>query len=117
MNSEQIIVQYFHYKKIQKRGFVKYGVFRRIIEYLLDVHNNPYFIRKTFLKLVEKNYFYRSSPTGKKSYRYRFNQDKYIQYEQRKKEEMVFPIIITFDLVSSNLLLTYLPLYSALQLR
>tara|TARA_R110000824_G_C14786783_1_gene632685 strand:+ start:179 stop:472 length:294 start_codon:yes stop_codon:yes gene_type:complete len=97
MNSEQIIIQYFHYKQIQKRGFCKYGVFRRIIEYLLDVHNNPYFIRKTFLKLVEKNYFYRSSPTGKKSYRYRFNQDKYIQYEQRRREEMVFPIIITFD--------------------
>jgi len=97
MNSEQIIVQYFHYKKIQNRGFVKYGVFRRIIEYLLDVHNNPYFIRKTFLKLVEKNYFYRSSPTSKKSYRYMFNPDKFIEYEQRKKHLMKFPIIITFD--------------------
>jgi len=97
MNSEQIIVQYFHYKQIQKRGFCKYGVFRRIIEYLLDVHNNPYFIRKTFLKLVEKNYFYRNNPTGKKSYRYSFNPDKYIEYETRRKNELKFPIIITFD--------------------
>jgi hypothetical protein len=97
MNSEQIIVQYFHYKQIQNRGYCKYGVFRRIIEYLLDVHNNPYFIRKTFLKLVNKNYFYRDNPSGKKSYFYKFNPDKFIELQHRKKNEKIFPIIITFD--------------------
>lgn len=97
MNSEEIIVKYFHFKQIQKRGFCKYGVFRRIIEYLLGVYDNPYFVRKTFLKLVENNYFYRKSATGKKSYRYCYNPDRFIDYEQRKKEEMVWPIVIHFD--------------------
>ena len=97
MNSEQIIVQYFHYKQIQKRGFCKYGVFRRIIEYLLDVHNNPYFIRKTFLKLVEKNYFYKIvNKDGKCSYRYKFNPDRFIPIQERSKKK-VFPIVISFD--------------------
>ena len=97
MNSEKVIIQYFQYKKIQDRGFCKYGVFRRIIEYLLDIHDQPYFIRKTFLKLVEKNYFYKTSPTGKKSYRYLFNQDRFITYENRKDKDIKWPIIIRFD--------------------
>lgn len=97
MNSEQIIVQYFQYKKIQNRGFCKYGVYRRIIEYLLDIHDQPYFIRKTFLKLVEKNYFYKKSPSGKKSYRYLFNPDKFITYANRKERLITWPIIIRFD--------------------
>jgi len=97
MNKEETIVKYMKFKKIQNRGYCKYAVFRRIIMYILDVHDNNYFIRKTFLKLVEKNYFYRNNPTGKKSYRYSFNPDKYIEYETRRKNELKFPIIITFD--------------------
>ena len=97
MNSEQIIVQYFQYKKIQNRGFCKYGVYRRIIEYLLDIHDQPYFIRKTFLKLVEKNYFYKMSPGGKKSYRYMFNAGRFITYENRKERLITWPIVIRFD--------------------
>lgn len=97
MNSQEVIIKYFLYKKIQNRGYCKYGIYRRIIEYLLGVHDNPYFIRKTFLKLVEENYFYKKSATGKKSYRYVFNPDRYIDYENRKKEGIEFPIVITFD--------------------
>ena len=97
MNSEEIIIKYFHYKNIQNREYCKYGVFRRIIEYLLDVHDNPYFIRKTFLKLVEKNYFYKTSACGKKSYRYKFNRDRHITYENRRDKNLNFPIIISFD--------------------
>ena len=97
MNSDEIIINYFHFKKIQDRGYCRYGVFRRIIEYLLDVHNNPYFIRKTFLKLVDKNYFYKLSSGGKKSYKYRFNPDKFITYSERKYNKQTLPITISFD--------------------
>lgn len=96
MNSEQMIVKYLQFKKIQDLGFVKYSVFRRIIMYLLDVHDNNYLIRKTFLKLVEKNYFYKKSNSLKKSYRYKFNSDRFIKQSDRI-EKIKFPIIIHFD--------------------
>ena len=96
-NKEECIVKYMKFKKIQNSGYCKYAVFRRIIMYILDVHDNNYFIRKTFLKLVEKNYFYKIiNKDGKCSYRYKFNPDRFIPIQERSKKK-VFPIVISFD--------------------
>ena len=96
MNKEEAIVKYFKYKKIHHLGYCKYAIFRRMIMYILDIHDNNYMIRKTFLKLVEKNYFYFKSANGKASYRYKFNPDRFIQKEDRP-EKISLPVIITFD--------------------
>jgi len=96
MNKEEAIVKYLKYKKIQNLGYCKYAIFRRIIMYVLDVHDNNYMIRKTFLKLVDKNYFYKICTTDKQSYRYKFNPDRFILKSDRPKKSP-FPIIITFD--------------------
>jgi len=96
MNKEEAIVKYLQYKKIQNLGYCKYAIFRRIIQYILDIHDDNYIIRKTFLKLYDKNYFYRISTTGKKSYRYKFNPDKFISMKDRPSK-LNFPIVISFD--------------------
>ena len=71
MNAEQAVISYCNFKNIQNRGHMKYGHFKRIIGYILDYYNE-YFIRKTFLSLVDKGHFIKKKNV-KKSYIYMFN--------------------------------------------
>jgi len=71
MNAKQAVIAYCKFKNIQNRGFLKYGYFKRIIGYILDYYND-YFIRKTFLALVEEGHFIKKKNI-KKSYIYQFN--------------------------------------------
>lgn len=71
MNAEQSVLAYFNYKHIENLNFLKYGFFKRLISYILDIHNT-YFIRKIFLSLVQQNYFIKKKNI-KKSYMYLFN--------------------------------------------
>ena len=71
MNAEQSVLAYFNHKHIDTLGFLKYGYFKRLISYILDIHNT-YLIRKIFLSLVEQKYFIKKKNI-KKSYIYMFN--------------------------------------------
>lgn len=71
MNAPNSVIGYCKFKKLEKRGFLKYGAFKRIIAYILDYYND-YFVRKIFLELVEMNYFVRKKNI-KQSYLYKFN--------------------------------------------
>ena len=71
MNAEQSVLAYFNHKHIDNLNFLKYGYFKRLISYILGIHNT-YYIRKIFLSLVEQNYFIKKKNI-KKSYIYKFN--------------------------------------------
>ena len=92
MNAEQSVIAYCKYKNIQTRGFLKYGFYKRIIGYILDYYND-YFIRKTFLSLVEKGHFIKKKNI-KKSYVYEFNPN---PEEPIKTEIDPSRFIITWD--------------------
>jgi|TARA_R110002167_G_scaffold242798_1_gene448377 hypothetical protein len=98
MNAEDSVISYFKFKKIKNLGFLKYGNFRKIITYILDIHDNNYIIRKTFLNLVERGYFYRKQDSQKKSYKYKFN-DEPIPSKKIDEYKEIIPetFIITFD--------------------
>ena len=92
MNASQAVIGYCQFKNIQNRGYLKYGYYKRIIGYILDYYND-YFIRKTFLSLVEKGYFIKKK-NHKKSYMYLFN-----SIPKEPKKEIIDPnrFIITWD--------------------
>tara|TARA_R110001592_G_scaffold87672_1_gene258872 strand:+ start:2383 stop:2658 length:276 start_codon:yes stop_codon:yes gene_type:complete len=71
MNAKNSVINYCKFKNIQRRGFLKYGYFKRIIGYILDYYND-YYIRKIFLQLVEENFFIKKK-NEKQSYLYQFN--------------------------------------------
>lgn len=93
MNAEQSVLAYFNYKHIENLKFLKYGYFKRLISYILDIHNT-YLIRKIFLSLVEQDYFIKLKNI-KKSYIYMFNPTGKIN---NKKEIIIDPnrFIITW---------------------
>ncbi len=92
MNAEKAVIGYFQYKNIQNRGYLKYGFFKRIIGYVLDYYHD-YFIRKTFLSLVQKGYFIKVK-NYRKSYKYKFNPKPEV-----KKKESIDPsrFIVSWD--------------------
>ena len=92
MNASQAVISYCKFKNIQNRGYLKYGYYKRIIGYILDYYND-YFIRKTFLSLVEKGYFIKKK-NHKKSYMYQFN-----PMPEEPKKEIIDPnrFIITWN--------------------
>ena len=92
MNVKQSIIAYCNFKNIQNRGFLKYGYYKRIIAYILDYYND-YFIRKTFLSLIEDGYFIKKKNI-KKSYIYMFNPT-----PSKEKPVIIDPsrFIITWD--------------------
>tara|TARA_R100001369_G_scaffold92377_1_gene137105 strand:- start:1644 stop:1928 length:285 start_codon:yes stop_codon:yes gene_type:complete len=94
MNKEDAVIKYFQYKQIETLDYLKYGYFKRIMSYVLDNYND-YFIRKLFLKLVDKGWFYRKQ-NEKKSYLYKFNP---IQHEPIKIKEIIDPerFIVCWD--------------------
>jgi hypothetical protein len=71
MNSNQAVIGYFKFKKIENMGFLKYGYYKRIIQYVIDYYNE-YYVRKIFLQLLDKGYFIRIK-NHKNSYKYQFN--------------------------------------------
>ena len=93
MNAEKAVIGYFEYKNIDNRGFLRYGFFKRIIGYVLDYYHD-YFIRKTFLALVNKGYFIRYKTT-KQSYRYKFNPTPKIPPKQNNIDPSIF--VVSWD--------------------
>jgi len=71
MNSKQAVIGYFKFKKIENMGYLKYGYFKRIIQYVIDYYHD-YYVRKIFLQLVDENYFVKKK-SEKNSYKYQFN--------------------------------------------
>ena len=58
MNAPNSVIGYCKFKKLEKRGFLKYGAFKRIIAYILDYYND-YFVRK---KNIKQSYLYKFNP-------------------------------------------------------
>lgn len=94
MSSKQAVIGYFKFKKIENMGYLKYGYFKRIIQYVIDYYND-YYVRKIFLQLVQENYFIRVK-NHKASYKYKFNPKakKKIKAEEDKPN---LPIVINWD--------------------
>ena len=92
MNAEKSVIGYFTWKHIENRGYLKYGFHKRIISYILDSFHE-YFIRKTFLSLVDKGYFIKQK-NHKQRYIYKFNPNPNI-----KKKKVIDPnrFIITWS--------------------
>lgn len=84
MNAENSIVNYFIFKNMENRGFVRYGYFKRLITYILDLHHKEYYVRKLFLKLNRKGYFIKKE-TERKSFLYKFNPN---PNEEEEEEEI-----------------------------
>ena len=72
MNAENSVLGYLKFKNVENRGFLKYGYFKRLIIYILDLHGKEYYIRKIFLKLNRKGYFIKRE-TERKTFKYKFN--------------------------------------------
>jgi|TARA_R110002096_G_scaffold402913_1_gene600311 hypothetical protein len=93
MNAKQSIISYCKFKNIQNRGFLKYGYYKRIIGYILDYYND-YFIRKTFLALVNEGYFIKKKNI-KKSYIYQFNPEPKILNLKKEIDPTIF--VVSWD--------------------
>jgi len=93
MNSKQAVIGYFKFKKIENMGYLKYGYFKRIIQYVIDYYHD-YYVRKIFLQLVDENYFIKKK-SEKNSYKYQFNPNP----EKVAEEEIIddSPITIYWD--------------------
>jgi hypothetical protein len=78
MNAKECCINYMIYKKIEKRGILKYGYFKRLIGFILNVDNDNQ-IRKVFLDLVESKHFIKIKNV-KTSYKYQFNPQPDIEY-------------------------------------
>lgn len=92
MNSNQAVIGYFKFKKIENMGYLKYGYYKRIIQYVIDFYNE-YYVRKIFLQLLDEGYFIRIK-NHKNSYKYKFNPN------PKKKivdQKLKFPIVINWD--------------------
>lgn len=97
MNAEDCIISYFKFKNMENRNFVKYGYFKRLITYILDLHHKEYYVRKIFLKLTKKGYFIKQM-TEKKSFLYKFNPNPYIECkEEIYKDEKKGTITVIFN--------------------
>lgn len=94
MNSKQAVIGYFKFKKIENMGYLKYGYFKRIIQYVIDYYND-YYVRKIFLELLEENYFIRVK-NFKTSYKYKFN-PKPKKIKRIDDDKPNLPIIIRWD--------------------
>jgi len=94
MNASNSVISYFIYKNVEKRGFLKYGFFKRMIAYVLDYHND-YYIRKIFLDLLDKGFFIKQK-NSKISYKYKFNPN---PTKQKTKKVIIDParFIINWD--------------------
>ncbi len=94
MDAMSSVIGYLKHKNAENRGFLKYGYYKRLISYILDLHLD-YYVRKIFLKLCKKGYFIKSD-ADKKVFKYRFNPspDKPIEEEENNKRESV---ILTFE--------------------
>jgi len=96
MNSKQAVIGYFKFKNIENMGYLKYGYFKRIIQYVIDYYNE-YYVRKIFLQLVEENYFIKIK-NYKNSYKYKFNPKPQKKQQQEEEDPMLrLPITIHWD--------------------
>ncbi len=96
MNSKQAVIGYFKFKSIENMGYLKYGYFKRIIQYVVDCYNE-YYVRKIFLQLVEENYFIKIK-NHKHSYKYKFNPKKKHKLDDEEEDmNPKLPIIISWD--------------------
>lgn len=82
MDASSSIIGYLKHKKAETRGFLKYGYYKKLIIYILDLHKE-YYVRKLFLKLCKRGYFIKSE-FDKKVFKYKFNP---IPEQPIKKEE------------------------------
>ena len=71
MDAMSSVIGYLKHKNAENRGFLKYGYYKKLICYILDLHLD-YYTRKIFLKMVKKGYFIKSD-SDKKVFKYRFN--------------------------------------------
>lgn len=81
MNAENSVLGYLKFKNVENRGFLKYGYFKRLIIYILDLHGKEYYIRKIFLKLNRKGYFIKRE-TERKTFKYKFNPNPEIELKE-----------------------------------
>lgn len=95
MNAEESVLGYLKFKNVENRGFLKYGYFKRLIIYILDLHGKEYYIRKIFLKLNRKGYFIKKE-TERKSFKYKFNPFPQIEYKEEINDKNE-PITLIFD--------------------
>ena len=89
MDAMNSVIGYLKHKRAENRGFLKYGYYKRLISYILDLHLD-YYVRKIFLKLCKKGYFIKSD-ADKKVFKYRFNPspDKPIEEQENNKFESI----------------------------
>jgi len=71
MDAMNSVIGYLKHKKAEERGYLKYGYYKKLICYILDLHLD-YYTRKIFLKMFKKGYFIKSK-NDKKVFKYRFN--------------------------------------------
>jgi hypothetical protein len=82
MDATSSVIGYLKHKNAQNRGYLKYGYYKKLICYILDLHLD-YYTRKIFLKMVKQGYFIKSE-NDKKVFKYLFNPNPKIE---PKKEE------------------------------
>tara|TARA_R100000935_G_C2775128_1_gene139317 strand:+ start:572 stop:856 length:285 start_codon:yes stop_codon:yes gene_type:complete len=94
MDAMNSVIGYMKHKNAETRGYLKYGYFKKLICYILDFHKD-YYIRKIFLKMVNKGYFIKIK-ADTKSFKYKFNPNPKI-LEKEKVNNKKESIILSFD--------------------
>tara|TARA_R110000803_G_scaffold84045_4_gene150193 strand:- start:5307 stop:5591 length:285 start_codon:yes stop_codon:yes gene_type:complete len=94
MDAIDSVIGYLKHKNAEERGYLKYGYYKKLICYILDLHLD-YYTRKIFLKMFKKGYFIKSK-NDKKVFKYRFNPNPEIEpiKEENDKRES---ITLTFE--------------------
>ena len=90
MDAKTAVINYCIYKKIDQRGTMKYGYYKRLISFILNT-NNDNFIRKIFLDLVASKHFMKIKNI-KTSYKYQFNGNPEIEYIEPELPESYFTV-------------------------
>jgi len=95
MDAMNSVIGYMKHKQAENRGFLKYGYYKRLISYILDLHLD-YYTRKIFLKMVKKGYFIKHE-TEQKTFRYRFNPNPKEEIKEEEENNKLGSITLDFD--------------------
>ncbi len=94
MDAMTSVIGYLKHKQAENRGFLKYGYYKKLICYILDLHLD-YYVRKIFLKMVKKGFFIKSD-ADKKVFKYRFNPNPEIELKEELNDKRE-PITLIFE--------------------
>ena len=84
---EDLVILYLKFRNAYSFGFVRYGIFRKLIQYTTGIHCQKK-IRIIFQNLLSRDIFDKSKYRNKNML-YRFNPEKRIETKEEKENKLI----------------------------